>query len=236
KGSDLAKWSKKPTASLKTLEKIYKKLEPSKKEKLALSHRDLVNTDAVYSQACWSDTYTFLKTIVSPNRYTAEIDPTLKALASKVIRQSVEDFYSREIPEKLIVRPRLRFDEFMLAFKDFGYLLFTGAIVDEKRKNLAKGIELFRKADLLHTVFKSHDQPVTDISSILLTESKKEVDQNRLLLELVIKAADLPGELNDKREQIGYKDILVNLEEFKDELTSDEDFMKKYGELIECYL
>lgn len=236
KTSDLAKWLKKPTASLKTLEKIYKKSEPDEKDRLARSHRDLVNTTDVYDIACWSDTYTFIKTIVSPLRYNPGIDDSLKTLATKAGRVSAEEFYGEDIPEKLVVKPTLMFEEFMLAFKDFGYHLFKGAIVDEVRKNLAKGIELFRKAGLLHTAFKSHDQPVTDITNIILTNSDKPLDQDKLLFELVVRVADLPGELNHKRDEIGYKDILINFEEFKDEFISDADFMKKYGGLVECYL
>lgn len=236
KTSDLAKWLKKPTASLKTLEKIYKKYEPTEKQKLALSHRDLVNTTDVYDIGCWSDTYTFIRTIVSPLRYNPGIDASLKALATKAGRETPEEFYGQAIPEKLVVKPSLMFEDFMLAFKDFGHQLFKGAIVDEVRKNLAKGIELFRKADLLHLVFKSFDQPVTDITNIILTESGEEIDQDKLLFELVVRVADLPGELNHKRDDIGYKDILINFEEFKDEFTSDAEFMKKYGGLVECYL
>lgn len=236
KGTDLAKWVKKPTASLKNLEKIYKKFEPSSKEQLVLSHRDLVNTTKVYDPACWSDTHTFLKTIVAPRRYSLPISPDLKALATKAMRQSAPEFYGEAIPDKIVVKPTLRFNEFMTAFKECGYLLFTGAIVDEVRKNLAKGIELFRKADMLSLVFKSHDQSVTDISTILLSPPKEELDEKRLLFELIIKVADLPGELNNKRDEFGYKDILANLEEHKDELTSDAEFMNKYGEVLECYL
>lgn len=236
KSSDLAKWLKKPTASLKTLEKIYKKYEPSDKDKLANSHRDLVNTTDVYDIGCWSDAYTFIRTIVSPLRYNPGIDSSLKVLATKAGRETAEQFYGQDIPEKLVVKPSLMFEEFMLAFKDFGYHLFKGAIVDEVRKNLAKGIELFRKAGLLHTAFKSHDQPVTDITNIILTNSGKELDQDKLLFELVVRVGDLPGELNHKRDEIGYKDILTNFEEFKDEFISDSDFMKKYGGFVECYL
>lgn len=236
KNSDLAKWVKKPTASLKTLAKIYKDSEPPAKQRLALSHRDLVNTPIVYEQACWADTYTFLRTIVAPNRYNPGIDPDIKALATKAMRKSAEDFYGQEIQEKIVVKPTLMFEEFKAAFKDFGYLLFTGAIIDEVRKNLAKGIELFRKADKLSMVFKSHDQSVTDISTILITPPKEEVDQKKLLLELVIRVGDLPGELNHQRDEFGYKDILANFEEYKEDLTSDTEFMKKYGEVVECYL
>lgn len=236
KTSDLAKWIKNPTATLKTVEKYYKKIQPADKDKLAISHRDLTNKGTVYPPLCWSDTYAFMKNIVGPIRYTGEVKPEFRTLSAKATRKTASEFYGVELPDKLIIKPSLMFEEFSEAFKDLGYLLFSGAIVDQVRKNLAIGIELYRKAGALNNLFKSHNQPVTDISNIMLAREEVAVDKNRLLFELVIKLADLPGNMNEQRDLIGYKDIVINFEEFKDNFTSDKEFMDKYEEVLECYL
>lgn len=234
--SELAKWSKKANSSLKGIDKIIEKLEPHPKHIISFSPRELLNTKKIYDILCWSDAYNFLKFVVAPKRYTVEMDSNLKSLSVSALRKSEEDFYGQAISDRIVIRPTLFFDEFMQAFKEFGHYLFTGVIVDEPRKNLAKGIELFRRANMLGKVFEANDQPLTNVRNILIEPSEyTEEDEKKLLFELVIKSGDLPGELNEIRDNIGYKEILNNLDEYKDQLYTNSEFMRKYGEALECY-
>jgi len=239
KESDLAKWVKKPTAVLKDLAKIYKKLEPTEKQRLVTSHRDLRTSSTVHKQESWGEAYYFFKEVVAPKRYTAGLDPTIKSLALKAMRSKESDFYGVEIPENIYIKPALMFEEFSEAFKEFGHYLFTGPIVDEITKNLAKGIELYNRMGKLNGVFKSHEKPVNDISTVLVIDSPEEDEKSvqELLFELIIQRSDLPGDLNEVREEFGYKVILENFrDEYQDRFTTNEAFMEKYGEVVSCYL
>ena len=237
-GSDLAKWIKNPSGTNKLLAKVYKKMNPPDKYRLVSSKRDLRVSDKLYQQECWSDAYAFFREVVGPNRYSPDLTDELKHLATQAMRKTESEFYGVQFPENMYIRPSLMFEEFTMAFEQFGYLLFTGPLVDEERKNLAKAIQLLSKANLLGGVFKSHEKPVNDVSTILVKEDEDDdVDINTLILEAILRRSDLPGDLNDIRDEFGYKNILENFEgELVDRFLSDEKAMEKYGEVINCYL
>ena len=236
--SDLARWYKEPSSKQDQLSKIYKTLKVPNHKRLAGSARDVTVKPNMYSQAAWGETFKFLREVVVPLRYSNELSAECKALGREASRGTESDFYGEEIPEDVYVAPSLRFDDFKLAFKELGYKLFTGALVDETRKNLAMGIELFAKAGRLDTVLKHNDKPVNDVSGILISSSNNgEKTVNDMVLELIIKGADLPDDLNEIREEHGYQVILSNFrEQYADRFLADKEMMDKYGEVISCYL
>lgn len=252
-GKEIMTWLNNPSADVpltKKLDNISKgkdhpmgKRKPSINTRLVSNKRGFRDSGIVHPLEAWSDLHHFLnavgKTILDDyNPTDEEIAVIESALSNKR-----EDFYGIEEDLKLLVQETLMFDTFVHFFKTYGFLLFTGLILDETRRNLAMYISLMEHTPAgrndLNIFFKRDKVSNVDVSSVLWSKhysksfTQEELDLKRL--EMVLESTDLPGTLNDYREQYGVKDLMENFEEFKDQFQTDDKFMSKYGEALSCF-
>jgi hypothetical protein len=232
KDSKLGKWLRDPTLEANFFEALYTKHKVLDNSKLVKSKRDLVDKTTSFERYVWNDLYHFAKTILAPVRM--KLSPELKAIASEALTKTEDEFYERKAEVQYLIRPTMRFEEFKQAFAGYGWALFTGSHCNELRKNLAKGIILYAKGSDMSNLFITTKDYQNDISRILI--KIQPADQTQLLFENIMQLANLPSDLNGVREQIGHEKIIENLEEYKEDLLVDDDFMRKFGDVVKCYL
>lgn len=237
RGSDLHKFNNDPTSNMPAVEEAYKKFEIEPKHRLATSVRNLKNTTIMYPIRTWDDTYAILKNLIVKHRYDPEVTAELRDLVKRATKCGQDEFYGIEINERAIDRPTYMFEEFKMAFQLFGHHLFTGPIVDEVRKNLAKGIELVDKVGKLGNMFEVSKKPVTDVTGVLIKKKQyTEEEVNLSYLTQILRNKELPDQLSLRRDEMGLQTLIDNLEEDRDFYVTDEDFMRKYGEVLTSYL
>lgn len=232
KDAKLGKWLRDPTLEANFFEGLYTKHKISDNSKLVKSKRDLVDKTTSFERYVWNDLYHFAKTILVPIRM--KLSPELKAVASEALTKTEDEFYGRKAEVQYLIRPTMRFEEFTQAFAEYGWALFTGSHCNELRKNLAKGIILYTKGSDMSNLFITTKDYQNDVSRILI--KAQPADQTKLLFENIMQLANLPSDLNGVREQIGHETIIENLEEYKEDLLVDDDFMRKFGDVVKCYL
>lgn len=230
--SELGKWLKEPSSKRDFFTKKYELLETPEHQKLVTSHRLLFDKATAIDSNAWSDLYKFIRAVGA--KYRRKAEPEIRDIITAALRSSEEEFYGVKLKDSLLIRPTLRFEEFKKVFADYGWELFSGPMINEKKKNLAKALILYSHDSSLDTLFLSTPEPKNKLSSILL--EKKERHNQTLLLKEIFKKANLPGDLNQIRDSIGSDAIVENLEEYIDEFRTDMEFMGKFGEAIKCYL
>lgn len=257
-GTEISSWANNPNAELSLPVKLAKMQEDNLKHRstrqynpkmvIPTSKRELRDSGIVHPLEAWSDLYHFAKNVGPIILERFNPTPAEKSIINEALSKERHEFYGMDAETKLIVTETLRKEEFEAMFKEYGFLLLTGLILDETRRNLAIYIDLMDFAPILQSnrdmrdlkqYFKRGTASDVKVSNVLWSKeyspqlSQNDLDSKRL--KLILESTDLPGTLNDYREEFGVKSLIDNFDEFRDQFQNDETFMSKYGEVLSCF-
>lgn len=225
---------KNPESARVDLKEFYEKRDLKIPIEPFSSVREFNQKTKMFPVEAWGDSYTFFKTVASYHRNDGVISDETLDLIRKASRQPQEEFYGYKIDKRAMSRPYFYRDNFWEVFKLFGHELFTGIIVDLRKQNLAILLHGYNELGLLETQVMTNSKAINKIEDVTIQEEELE-DENKLLFELIIRSAELPGEINVIRDEIGADVIISDFDQYRDYFTSDDEFMNKYGEVLSSY-
>lgn len=233
-GSILKKAITDPSTSYAAVKKLFDKRKLEMPLTPVTSVRDYKSSNKMHPTDAWGDTQTFLANLVYPHYSDTSIDSDLRTLSRRAIRESQEQFYGVAIDKRSLNRPYFMVDDLWKGFKLFGHQLFTGLLVDSKKQNLAILLHNLNDIGLIENQIQLNSKAVNILKSITVTQDEP-FNEDVKLFELIIKASELPGEMNEIRDDLGPEHILEKFDEYRDFFTGDAEFMRKYGEVVMCY-